>query len=84
MDWRHRAACRGYDPEIWFPTAAEGASVFEAQVAEAKSVCAMCPVRFECLTWALESGQDYGVWGGLTEGERRALRRFRPGVKIGA
>ena len=42
---------------------------------EAKSVCRTCPVVEDCLAWALESGQDAGVWGGLSEDERRALKR---------
>jgi WhiB family redox-sensing transcriptional regulator len=45
------------------------------QIEEAKAVCRRCPVVDTCLTWALESGQDAGVWGGLSEDERRALKR---------
>ena len=45
------------------------------QIAEAKLVCNRCPVTTECLTWALDSGQDAGVWGGMSEDERRALKR---------
>ena len=45
------------------------------QIEEAKAVCRRCPVVEPCLQWALESGQDAGVWGGLTEDERRALKR---------
>lgn len=74
QDWRHRAACRNLDPEIFFPTA-EAGPVRAREVARAKAVCARCPVAAECLTWALESGQGYGVWGGMTEDERRALAR---------
>lgn len=73
MDWRHRAACRDVDPELFFPIGTDGPAV--AQVAEAKAVCRRCPVRAECLTWALSSGQDAGVWGGLDEHERRAFKR---------
>ncbi len=51
-DWRHRAGCRDVDPELFFP-AAESGPVFDAQVAEAKAVCASCPVRTECLGFAL-------------------------------
>ncbi|MFC4950728.1 WhiB family transcriptional regulator [Pseudonocardia sp. GCM10023141] len=47
------------------------------QIAEAKAVCARCPVTAECLGWALASGQDSGVWGGLTDAERRDLRARR-------
>ena len=47
------------------------------QIAAAKSICAACPVLAQCLDFALEARQDYGVWGGLTEDERRSLRRSR-------
>jgi len=45
------------------------------QIAEAKKVCDRCEVRQECLQWALEAGQDHGVWGGLSEDERRSMKR---------
>ena len=70
MDWRHRAICRDEDPELFFPVGTSGPALL--QIAEAKSVCRRCPVVSECLTWALESGQDAGVWGGMSEDERRA------------
>jgi WhiB family transcriptional regulator, redox-sensing transcriptional regulator len=74
-DWRHRAACRGADPDIWFPISTEGPS--QSQVAYAKSFCERCPVTTECLNWALSIGVDYGVWGGHTAEERRAFRGRR-------
>jgi WhiB family transcriptional regulator, redox-sensing transcriptional regulator len=73
MDWRHRAACRDEDPELFFPVGTSGPAL--SQVAEAKAVCTRCPVTASCLAWALESGQDAGVWGGMSEDERRALKR---------
>lgn len=73
MDWRHRAICRDEDPELFFPVGTSGPALL--QIAEAKTVCRTCPVVSECLTWALDSGQDAGVWGGMTEDERRALKR---------
>ncbi|HEX7107560.1 MAG TPA: WhiB family transcriptional regulator [Acidothermaceae bacterium] len=72
-EWRDDAACRDEDPELFFPIGHGPAA--QAQIAAAKAVCARCPVVRECLAWALENGQDAGVWGGLTEEERRALRR---------
>lgn len=72
-DWRHRAACVEEDPELFFPVGTSGPAV--EQAAEAKLVCSDCPVRSECLAWALATGQDHGVWGGLGEEERRALKR---------
>jgi WhiB family transcriptional regulator, redox-sensing transcriptional regulator len=73
MDWRHRAICRHVDPELFFPIGTTGPAA--VQVEEAKAVCRRCPVVNDCLQWALASGQDAGVWGGLDEDERRALRR---------
>jgi WhiB family transcriptional regulator, redox-sensing transcriptional regulator len=79
MDWRNYAACRDVDPELFFPIGNTGPALL--QIDEAKQVCAHCKVAEACLQWALESGQDAGVWGGLSEDERRALkRRTRVGV----
>lgn len=71
-DWRSRAACRGMDGEIFFPTAEDGPA-YEAQVAVAKAVCARCPVRAECLEEA-RARIPYGIAGGQTP-EERARRR---------
>lgn len=68
--WMQRAACRGVRPELWFPTGREDPT-------EAKAVCARCPVRDECLEYALRFNVKHGVWGGLTEPERRRLARDR-------
>jgi WhiB family redox-sensing transcriptional regulator len=72
-DWRHAAACRDEDPERFFPVGNSGPALL--QIAEAKTVCQRCPVVSDCLAWALDSGQDAGVWGNLSEDERRALKR---------
>ncbi|WP_322755987.1 WhiB family transcriptional regulator [Frankia sp. Cas3] len=74
VDWRHRSACRDEDPELFFPVGTTG-PVVERQVAAAKAVCRRCPVSAACLSWALATGQDAGVWGGLDENERRDLAR---------
>ncbi len=81
MDWRHRALCREQDPELFFPIGTTGPAA--VQVDEAKAVCQRCPVVEPCLVWALETGQDAGVWGGTSEDERRALKRrgSRPRVR---
>jgi WhiB family transcriptional regulator, redox-sensing transcriptional regulator len=71
--WRDQAACRGLDTDVFFPLTDEEAG-------EAKAVCATCPVRELCLEYALVTRQDDGVWGGLTETERRRLRRRRWGA----
>ncbi|MFF0629812.1 WhiB family transcriptional regulator [Streptomyces sp. NPDC004296] len=73
MDWRHRAVCREEDPDLFFPVGNTGPALL--QIMEAKAVCGRCPVMETCLQWALESGQDSGVWGGLSEDERRVLKR---------
>lgn len=80
MDWRADAACRNEDPELFFPLGDSGPALL--QIDDAKAVCRTCTVVSECLSWAMESGQDSGIWGGMSEAERRALRRrsARPGV----
>jgi WhiB family transcriptional regulator, redox-sensing transcriptional regulator len=73
--WEARGACRHSDPELFFPVAARGPAL--RQLAKAKRVCEDCPVRVQCLEYALQSGQSFGVWGGATEEERRLMRRRR-------
>jgi WhiB family transcriptional regulator, redox-sensing transcriptional regulator len=73
MDWRHRAACLDEDPELFFPIGNTGPALL--QIEDAKLVCRRCVVIDQCLQWALETGQDAGVWGGMSEDERRALKR---------
>ena len=75
MDWRQQAACLDDDPELFFPVGTTGPAL--EQVERAKSVCRSCTVIDQCLEWALESNQDAGVWGGMSEDERRTLRRSR-------
>ena len=69
QDWRLLAACRHADPELFFPVSASGPSL--DQVTQAKAICAGCPVRRQCLAFALDTRQDHGVWGGTSEEERR-------------
>ena len=73
MDWRHRAACVGLDQDLFFPLGSAEAS--DAECDRAKEVCRGCAVRESCLEWALEVGVDDGIFGGLTAGERRTLKR---------
>jgi|SRR5699024_5997706 len=73
MDWRSQAACLTEDPELFFPIGNTGPAL--VQIEEAKAVCRRCDVVDTCLKWAMESGQDAGVWGGMSEDERRALKR---------
>jgi len=73
MTWRLCGACVDEDPELFFPVGSTGPAL--RQVEDAKQVCRRCDVVDMCLRWALETGQDAGVWGGLSEDERRALKR---------
>lgn len=73
MDWRQHAACISKDPELFFPVGTTGAALEQAE--RAKAVCRGCAVVNECLQWALDTNQDAGVWGGMTEEERRRIRR---------
>jgi WhiB family redox-sensing transcriptional regulator len=72
-DWRTRAACADVDSELFFPIGVTGPAI--PQIAAAKAVCAACEVRAACLEFAIVTNQEYGVWGGTSEEERRALRR---------
>lgn len=71
-DWRHGARCRDEDPDTLF--------VQGAQQRDVREVCRSCPVRTECLAHALDNRIRWGVWGGMTERERRALLKRRPDV----
>lgn len=70
MSWYELGDCRGVDPDLFFPE--RGASTEEA-----KAVCAGCAVREQCLEFALTNGEKFGIWGGLSERERRRIRRER-------
>ncbi len=74
-DWASQGACHDEDPELFFPITSSGPG--RRQIARAKAVCARCLVRAECLSYALDSGQESGVWGGTSEEERQALRAAR-------
>jgi WhiB family redox-sensing transcriptional regulator len=73
MTWRDRAACLDVDPELSFPIGNSDPAL--RQIENAKAVCSRCEVFETCLSWAMESRQDDGVWGGLSADERRALKR---------
>jgi WhiB family redox-sensing transcriptional regulator len=68
--WQARANCMGVDPDLFFPE--RGASTREA-----KEVCRGCVAREDCLEYALDNGEKFGIWGGMSERERRRLRRAR-------
>jgi WhiB family redox-sensing transcriptional regulator len=68
--WMREAACRGMDTNLFFPITGQHA-------VEAKTVCARCPVAEACRDYALKSGEKWGVWGGMTEKDRKTVRRAR-------
>jgi len=70
LSWRQHSACRGVDPEVFYPVSDEEAE-------EAKDICAECVVRQPCLEYALANRERDGVWGGATERERRRIVRQR-------
>lgn len=75
-DWRHKANCRDInDPDIFFPMGTNDWAL--GQVEAAKAICQPCPVRKQCLNWAITTHQEIGVWGGLSEEERKDLSRNR-------
>lgn len=73
LDWAAQGACRTTEPDVLFVQGAAQNRV--------KAMCMGCPVRTECLADALDNRTEFGVWGGMTERERRALLRKRPNVR---
>lgn len=67
-EWMSHGTCSQIDPEAWFPEMGQSTR-------DAKKVCTTCPVQTACLQYALDNGERYGVWGGLSERERRRLGR---------
>lgn len=70
--WRELAACEGEELDLFFPVGVAGPAMW--QISQAKAICSECPVIAQCLDYALRTGQDHGIWGGLTAEERRDLR----------
>jgi WhiB family redox-sensing transcriptional regulator len=73
--WQRYARCNGIDPDLFFPERGEDSSF-------AKAVCKSCPVQETCLEFALLSGQKFGIWGGLSERQRRVIRKQRGLVDV--
>ena len=72
--WQRDAACRGPIQKVFFPPSSpESRTARENREARAKAICRACIVREECLAYALEIAEPHGIWGGLSEAERRAL-----------
>jgi len=72
-EWRELGSCRTLDTNVFFPIGQTGEA--ELAIARAKEVCETCPVSQECLEFAITTNQEYGVWGGHSEEERRIVRR---------
>jgi WhiB family redox-sensing transcriptional regulator len=72
-NWRSAGACLSADPDLFFPISSTGPA--ERQIARAKTICAGCAVRRECLEFALSHDQIYGIWGGTTAEDRQRERR---------
>jgi WhiB family redox-sensing transcriptional regulator len=75
LEWQDKAACSGMNRDWFFPEP----DVLPAP--EAAAACRRCSVRDECLAWALETGQEFGIWGGLTEEQRRKISTTRSRVR---
>lgn len=71
LAWQDHAACAGHDTNIWFPQPGPNAGT------EARAICATCPVRVECLDYAIREHLTHGIFGGLSERQRRKVRRAR-------
>jgi WhiB family transcriptional regulator, redox-sensing transcriptional regulator len=72
-EWRVESACQDLDTELFFPVGKTGPAL--PQIEAAKAICAGCEARVACLYFAVTTNQEYGVWGGTSEDERRQLRR---------
>jgi WhiB family transcriptional regulator, redox-sensing transcriptional regulator len=77
MSWLDRAACQGMDAPLFFGPDGEARPEREIREAEAKAVCKLCPVRVQCLDYALRNSIRYGIWGALNPEERSRERRRR-------
>ena len=81
MDWAEQARCQDEDPDLFFPIGESPESI--EMTRQAKAICGMCGVRDQCLEWALENDQALGIWGGLSEIERRGrLQRGRRNERL--
>jgi len=72
-DWRHLARCRDTDPDLFFHPEGESPQSQRRRLSTARQICATCPVKWECARFALDSGEDFGIWGGMSEADRARL-----------
>ncbi len=73
-DWRAKAACNGADTQLFFPGGTTGDALIRTE--RAKSICRSCPCCDACLAFAIETNQEFGVWGAASEEDRRRMRRY--------
>jgi WhiB family transcriptional regulator, redox-sensing transcriptional regulator len=72
-DWRHLARCRDSDPDLFFHPEGEHLHSRRRRLAIAQEICTECPVKWECAGFALDNGEDFGIWGGMSESDRARL-----------
>lgn len=70
-DWTEKAACKGQPRDVFFPEPGTSAAT------RAREICVGCPIRRECLEFAIETRQEYGIWGGMNAGERQLFENKR-------
>ena len=73
--WQRHAGCRDTDPELFFPTGRDDSHLVEEHLRVVRPICRACPVLIECRRWALETGQEHGLWAATTPTQRRQERR---------
>lgn len=78
-DWRESARCRGTDPNLFFHPDNERSAARRERFERAKKICDSCTVKWRCAEFAIESGEDYGTWGGMSEDDRAVLLAMREG-----
>lgn len=79
-DWREKALCIGKDTNLFFPESGIRAAIKQARMM--KSVCYACPVRLECLNYAVAKGEEFGIWGGFSAKERRKLKKVNGFITV--
>ncbi|MFD3583650.1 WhiB family transcriptional regulator [Streptomyces sp. NPDC058683] len=77
-NWQQHALCRGMDSSVFFSPPGEQGAEKRTRENEARAVCRRCPVIEACAWTAIRGPEPYGVWGGMSEGDRRQLRQLRP------
>ncbi len=74
IDWRARAKCRDHDPELWFPIQVRNKKVRREASLPARAICFECPVREQCLAWAIQTDEKWAIAGGQDFGAQSAKK----------